>query len=191
MIESLLALLTSPSIGGGILGSIAGIWQGIQNYKIHKLDIEATFNLKKLELEQADKQNAHELQCLQLNNSQQLAIGDQKLTEDSLKASIDAYTASMQNDKATYSVGSNSKFLQAVDGIRGLMRPLITATALGAQYIVAAILLYKIGDSLQTVLLPLAGDMLKDLVADIRFLAVTCTLWWFGGRIGNQVSKGK
>ena len=80
-----------------------------------------------------------------------------------------AFTQSMKSDKATYTKGSGSGWLVAVDFFRGVTRPFVTWYLIGlvtAMYITTT-----------------QPDMEQKIILTTLYITTTVILWWFGSRM--------
>jgi hypothetical protein len=157
-------LLTS-AFGGSLVGAVGAAFTKWQDAK-HQL------NMKKLDIERDKVLNAHELEISKIEYDKRT----KELEYEGLAESIGA-------DRATYSVGSTSKFLIFVDGVRGLVRPLLTATLL----IFCMITMFYLTKQYNV---QLADDQVYKLVFMLVDNLVVCSgialTWWFGSRPSNQ-----
>ena len=97
--------------------------------------------------------------------------GDVELAEMTLRSN------SYSHDKATYGGGF-------VDGLRGLMRPVITLYFAIIMTVIAYQLM-KLNNG-QWVNPTEAQAMLREVINAIIFLTTTAVTWWFGSRPSNR-----
>lgn len=164
---SLLAPLGGSLLGG--IGAIAGKY--IDNKQKNK-ELE-------IELKLTAQNHAHELSMAQLGNSaklEQLAVEQQSAV---LQGEYEAFKTSIESDRATYSIGTNSKLLEWADFIRGTMRPALTG----------ALLVYM-GLSILLLVFKYDVELTNPQLYDLLYLNLTCLAtganlaltWWFGSR---------
>jgi hypothetical protein len=164
LMAGVLDLLTS-AFGGSVVGAIGAAFNKWQDAKIK-------VKLTELQIERDKVLNAHELEI----NKIQAVTRTKELEFQGLTESIGA-------DKATYSVGSTSKLLIFVDGVRGLIRPILTGTLTGY----CMITLFYLTSHYNVVL---SDEQVYKLVFLLVDNLVVCTgialTWWFGSRPSNE-----
>jgi hypothetical protein len=172
--------LLSGGLGGSILGTVGGIFSKVWETKQRAKDQEHEYKM-------AQVNQAHEAQMSQLNahaRMEELEVGYQtKVAEGEYQGLI----ASIESDKATFSAAPTSKWMIAVDFIRGTMRSWLTS--LLVIYMGLALLYLTQHYNVQ-----LTNAQVYDLITSILTCLVTCTsaslLWWFGSR-GATPKKGE
>ena len=169
--ESLVAALGS-SLGGSLLGWIGATVARYQEAKQKKMDQEH-------ELKMASKAYDHELKMLEVAGNQRSAELNALLDTAIVEGEYKGLEASIQADKATYSVDNTNKWLILVDVIRGTMRPLLTATLLLYLMITLAYLFSSNGDDI-------TGEqsyaLLTNVITCLTPGANVALAWWFGSR---------
>lgn len=150
--------LASNAISGGVLGAAGAAFS-----RWH----EAKLELTKLEIA-----NKHELELL------------------AAKQDGNGLVASAPVDAATYSTQTSpqaSATLMAVDAIRGLVRPLLTALLLCST-------MYYTSKVLDVAALNISPTEAQELLRFLLESTVSCTgialTWWFGARPTKQPLKG-
>ncbi len=190
MLESIAALFAGTT-GASVIGLAGGLVSGVLEYKKSKNELE--FKKADISSQRAHELAlaAHELEVAKQSASLQLTLGEQSAQREIEDHSFQSQMASYAHDGVSYSKGSNNPWLIAVDVFRGFIRPVITVGLELSVVILAAALTYLCWDLLVTTYAKDGVDILRETYADIRYMAVTTTLWWFGGRLGNQVGNKK
>lgn len=188
MLEMLAGLAATAS-GGGLLGVLGGLIRQGVDYFAKKAEADA-----QLALLQA--RNAHELAMrdkdmamMQAEAASRLRVAEEQGASAEEVARLAAVAASFASDKATYATGAeaaDSPWFIAVDVVRGLIRPMITALFDVALLAIFGVLVALLWDDLSrlfsardpSVTAPLMALILEILKA-IIFLAVTTTSYWF------------
>lgn len=175
-LDTIGGLITS-GFGGSFVGAVGGLFAKYLEYR-------QTKQMAKIHMENKKLDQAHELAMANVN----LQVQDQITEMELAKASYSGLNASMAADRATYSNGSQSKWLVLVDIIRGLMRPLLTGglVAFLAGYAVYLILTFNVNPT---------ADQVMDMVNQILQCLITSTglavSWWFGSRPHNFKPSGR
>ena len=174
------------SIAGALFGGIGGI---VQKYMDHKQ------KMQELEFKAAEdaKDRQHDLDVIAAETDKIRLAGDQAIAQKQieLQGQIESYAtqlqiSSVEADKATYSFPGASKYLIAVDVIRGLTRPWLTNILTYALIYIVIRLMLDFGLRLS----PQQGmELMQSSIADLRFAATTAIFWWFGARVPG--GKGK
>lgn len=175
-IETLGGLVAS-GFGGSFIGALGGLVSKYMEFRQAK-------QLAKIQMENKKLDQAHELAMANVN----LQVQDQITEMELAKASYAGLTASMEADRATYSVGTQNKWLILVDIIRGLMRPLLTG---GLVVFIAVYGIYLI----QTFHVEPSAEQVLEMVNHILQCLITSTglavSWWFGSRPHNFKPRGR
>ena len=173
----MLAILTSI-LGSTGFGALLGALGGVANRFI---DIK----LKTMELEAQKVRNQHELDMRDKDLAQVQAEWDSRekiaTIEGEAKSSEAAYgalAASYGADKTTYGI-------KAIDGVRGLIRPLITLLFTGYTMYLITVLNYYAPKSVIT------PALFADAVAWVFFETSVVVGWWFGARAGTSKNFGR
>lgn len=173
----MLATLTSI-LGSTGFGALLGGLGGVANRFI---DIK----LKSMELEAQKVRNQHELDMRDKDLAQVQAEWDSRekiaTIEGEAKASDAAYgamAASYGADKASYGI-------KGVDGLRGVIRPLITLLFTGYTMYLVTMLNYYAPRAAIT------PTLFADTVAWVFFETSVVVGWWFGARAGTQKTFGR
>ncbi len=156
-----------------------------------------------LEIWQAKSKAAQDLAILAEQNRHELAMADKRMAEIELEAKnavalgeiarlketdVAAYGAmesSYANDKATYSNAKQSPWMVAVDVVRGLIRPVLTALFSFALIGATLWILTNIDQSVLTQQAFLEGTLYR-MVDAFLFLATSAVGWWFAARYSQK-----
>jgi len=183
-------------VGGGatgLLGVLLQRWfdhkKAVADQELLRIQLAAAKETRQMELEAQERManRAADVQALQ-------AQLDAHARET--EADVRLQTASVENDKATYSApGAQERSrlvrwaMGLVDGIRGLMRPGITAYTL---WMLTVVFFWVRGLYDQMGLKMTEGqvqDLATQTVQTIIYLSVTTTVWWFGVRPGQPPGR--
>jgi hypothetical protein len=173
---ALLSLFTSTGFGGivGILGSWLTKREERKNLE---LKYEHDFKMAELRRDEIKLESAHELAMADKQMERTQVEGNIALGE----AELSAFQEGLREQNKTYGI----KF---VDGVRGLMRPLITLYLLA----IATMLTYKINElvgGISTLPIDELINTYKDVINQMLFLTATAVTWWFGSRPSSGRDK--
>lgn len=175
--ETLLAAVGS-SLGGSVIG-----WFGAfltRRQEMQKAKIEFEYDLKRLEVT-----NSHELKMAESAGTQKLAELSAQLESTIAEGEYKGLTTSIEADKASYSVGTDNKWLVAVDVVRGIMRPALTALLLTYLMVAMVYLFVDKGDSITS---EQSFELLTQIIVCLTTGANIALTWWFGSR--NMLKSG-
>ena len=174
MIDTVLNIFTS-----GGFGAVTGLFGGYLQKK-HELKLEAL----RAQIKKDDR--AHSLKEMEIENAHVLQVEDKKIdiaeAESNIvinQADAKSFGQSIKNQAVQTGIGF-------VDGVRGLMRPIITCYLLIVTTFLTVNLHALVGG--------LEGGMTKEsaealyihIIHQLIFLCVTAVAWWFASR-GRQV----
>lgn len=142
-----------------VFGGILGLGQKYLDLKQHKMDQEHEVRLREKDMEQTKIEIEGRTKVAEVQATGAIAV-----------AEAGALAASYEADKATYGI----KF---VDGVRGVMRPLITAGASIELYIFGTAAWAYIQDHGG-----LTSEQAYNIVQSILDVALMVVAWWFGSR---------
>lgn len=172
--------LLSGGLGGSILGTIGGIFSKLQESKQRVKDQEHEFRMAQIS-------HTHEAEMSKLNAHARAEELDIQMNTKIAEGEYAGLIASLEADKATYSMAPTSKWMVVVDFIRGTMRAWLTS--LLVIYLGLALLYLT-----QKYNVELTNAQVYDLITSILTCLVTCAsaalLWWFGSR-GATPKKGE
>ncbi|MDB2409409.1 hypothetical protein N9W57_02155 [Pseudomonadales bacterium] len=171
--EALFSILTSTG-AGGIIGVLGSWLTKREERKNIQLQFERDIKLAEIRKEEAKIEAEHELAIAnkQIERAEvegSIAVG---------QAEVEAFTEGLKEQRKTYGI-------KAVDGIRGLMRPLITIYLL----VIATLLTLKINQlvgGLDSIEMSHLKDIYDSVIDQMLFLTATAVTWWFGSRPSSQ-----
>ena len=115
----------------------------------------------------------------------ELALADKQIERAQVEGSvaidqaeIEAFTDGLKEQSKNYGI-------KVVDGIRGLMRPLITVYLL----VIATLLTLKINQlvgGLDSLEMSELKGIYDNVINQMLFLTATAVTWWFGSRSSSQ-----
>jgi uncharacterized membrane protein len=169
----MLELITSLFASSGFGAIIGGIGAWITRREERKnLEAKYEYDLKMANIR---------IEELKLEQAHELAVADKNIQRAEVEGTIQRDLADTMAFKDSLSVNLKSYGSPIIDGIIGLMRPIITIYLL----VVASFIVWQINtlagglQGLQTKeLLPIY----KETIAQIIFLSTTAVTWWFGSR---------
>lgn len=170
-------ILAVTSLGGSLLGGIAA-------YFSKKEEGRQLLREKSLELQALEKNHLHEQTMAQIGNTAKLEQAEGERKSTIIKGEYEGMLASIEADKATYSIGTDNKWLIFVDVVRGTMRPLLTG----------ALMVY-LGLAIVYITLTYKVELDKTQVYDLLYMIIICLVtganvaltWWFGSRNPSKV----
>ncbi len=186
MFEAVGDVLSSALSGGvtGLLGAGLSAWVRSGEQKrtqTHELamreadraEMELEYNLRAAEAEQkADAATA---------------IATQQAVAEMDRAEVDLRKASYRHDRATYGPGL---FGRIVDGIRGVVRPFVTAYVLMLVTYIAWVLV-KVMGGVEGLPMEEVVRLFARVVDSILYLANVVIIWWFGERAVQKARAGQ
>lgn len=176
MIESIIGLFS-----GGAVGAITGL---VGSY-LTKREERATL---KLQQQHEAKMRQFDIEEASQEHSQALALADKKIEQAKTEAEIAADVSAAETFNTSIKVGNEKSGIKWIDGVRSLMRPMITLMLLFA----SALLTYQIS-SLGVGLESLGSDellqMYQQIIKEALFLTTTAVTWWFGTRGSSQFKR--
>ena len=189
----LIGTLVSSILAGGATGLLGVIAQRWADYKNKQLDLALEKQRGELELAKRDKDAV----IMEKEWAGRTRVADVESNAKMDTAESQAFAASFQHDKATYSVGALDKLrgwwgqllrflLGLVDVIRGVVRPGLTIYLCVITTLMYADAHRLVGGGLTATE---ALDLVKMIVATVLYLTTTCVLWWFGTRNRQAAPK--
>ncbi|MEZ7984263.1 MAG: hypothetical protein QMB64_00375 [Pseudomonadales bacterium] len=171
--EALLSILTSTG-AGGIIGVVGSWLTKREERKNTQLQFERDVKMAEIRKDEAKIEADHEL-----------ALADKQIERAQVEGSVavdqaevEAFTQGLKEQSKTYGI-------KAVDGIRGLMRPLITVYLL----VIATLLTLKINQlvgGLDSLEMSELKGIYDNVINQMLFLTATAVTWWFGSRPSSQ-----
>jgi len=171
--EALLSILTSTG-AGGIIGVIGSWLTKREERKNIQLQFERDVKLAEIRKDEAKIEADHELALADKQIERAQVEGSVAIDQ----AEIKAFSEGLKEQSKTYGI-------KAVDGIRGLMRPLITVYLL----VIATLLTLKINQlvgGLDSLEMSELKGIYDNVINQMLFLTATAVTWWFGSRPSSQ-----
>lgn len=155
---SLIGMLGS-SVFGSLFGGIMGLGQKWLDLKQHRMDLEHELDLRDKDMDQTRLEIEGRTKVAEVQAAGEVSVAD-----------ANALAASYAADRATYGI-------KLVDGIRGVVRPVITTAAM--------VELYICGQAAWAYVLTHGGLTEEQAYAILDSVIATSALvvtWWFGSR---------
>lgn len=171
--EALLSILTSTG-AGGIIGVVGSWLTKREERKNIQLQFERDVKLAEIRKDEAKIEADHELALADKQIERAQVEGSVAIDQ----AEVEAFTEGLKEQSKTYGI-------KAVDGIRGLMRPIITVYLL----IIATLLTLKINQlvgGLDSLEMSELKGIYDNVINQMLFLTATAVTWWFGSRPSSQ-----
>ncbi|MFB1001959.1 MAG: hypothetical protein QMC22_05410 [Pseudomonadales bacterium] len=171
--EALLSILTSTG-AGGIIGVVGSWLTKREERKNTQLQFERDVKMAEIRKDEAKIEADHELALADKQIERAQVEGSVAIDQ----AEIEAFTEGLKEQSKTYGI-------KAVDGIRGLMRPLITVYLL----VIATLLTLKINQlvgGLDSLEMSELKGIYDNVINQMLFLTATAVTWWFGSRPSSQ-----
>lgn len=182
----LIGALVSSILAGGATGLVGVAIQRWADYKNKQLDLQLEKQRGDLELAKRDKDAV----IMEKEWAGRTRVAEVEGAAAMDTAESQAFAASFQHDKATYSDGVLDKLrgwwgqllrflLGLVDVIRGIVRPGLTIYLCVITTMIYDDAQRRMGSDLTAAQ---ALELVKMIVATVLYLTTTCVLWWFGTR---------
>jgi len=171
--EALLSILTSTG-AGGIIGVVGSWLTKREERKNIQLQLERDVKLAEIRKDEAKIEADHELALADKQIERAQVEGSVAIDQ----AKIEAFTDDLKEQSKNYGI-------KVVDGIRGLMRPLITIYLL----VIATLLTLKINQlvgGLDSLEMSELKGIYDNVINQMLFLTATAVTWWFGSRPSSQ-----
>ncbi|QNJ59191.1 TMhelix containing protein [Vibrio phage vB_ValS_PJ32] len=170
-------VLTS-AVSGGVTGLIGTIFSGFMLWREKKDARQHEKEMRRIDIEE---RRAEAELTLKQTQAESEAL---KITSE-----LNAFTASLKSDKATYSTKApTNTALVIVDVVRGLIRPVLTLTLVTILTIVTFDIINAYG-GYEKVITDQGVQMVDDLIHSIIYMTNAAVLWWFGTRDLNKKIK--
>jgi hypothetical protein len=169
MFTGLAAVLSSGGFGAvtGLFGGLAQKWMGL---KQQKQEAELRIDLAKLSLQEAKLEQDHAL-----------AMADKQLEITQSEGEIAAEIADSELLGVSIVEASKDSGIGWVEGVKHLMRPVITVFLLiQVEFILWAV--WGKVDGLNAMSADQQYELFSEIVAQMVFLTVTAVSWWFASR---------
>lgn len=189
MLLELASTVFTGVLSGGATGLLGVALQQWGDIKKRQHDLETLKESNKLTLQLAAQEAANRLEVTKVDAASAERLAELDALAKATAAASEDYRASLNADKATYldkdAQGKSrvATWLMAfVDFLRGIIRPGITAYAMGLQ----TFLLFWVHDMFMRSQANMSSDLQTKLVVEVvgttTYLVTTCTVWWFGVR---------
>lgn len=189
MLLELASTVFTGVLSGGATGLLGVALQQWGDIKKRQHDFLVLKEQNQLTLQLAAQEAANRLETAKVDAASAERLAELDALAKATAAASEDYRASLASDKATYldkdAQGKSrvATWLMAiVDFLRGIIRPGITAYAMGLQ----TFLLFWVHDMIlrsQTAMSPdLQTKLVVEVVGTTTYLVTTCTVWWFGVR---------
>jgi hypothetical protein len=169
MIPAILSILSSSGFGA-ILGTVGAFFTRAQETKKQKQDNDFQLEMAKISLKESESERVHELEMADKERKQaetEGQIAGELIDSESFKESI---------------ISSRVKSgIKIIDGIRALMRPLITIYLLVVSTFMALKINTLVG-GLESLPPEKMFGLYVQIISDLLFLTMTAVTWWFGTR---------
>lgn len=166
MLSILTTILGSTGFGA-LLGAIGGVANRFIDIKLKSMELEALKVRNQHELDMRDKDLAQVR--AEWNAREKIATIEGEAKES--EAAYDALAVSYRADKSTYGIGF-------VDGVRGVIRPMITLLFTGYTIYLVSMLTYYVPTKAIT------AALYTDAIGWVFFQTSVVVGWWFGNRGG-------
>lgn len=167
----------------GWLGGLANRWFDLKSksmdMEILKIKNEQELLIRDKDLEQIKFEWESRSKVAQIEGEAKVAEAA-KVAEGAIEsAAYAALSASYSNDKATYGI-------MFIDGVRGLIRPLITLIFTGIAIYINAEIMYLLTDTWATLSQVDKVKLVFTVVDWMLFQTSVVVGWWFANRPGRQ-----
>ncbi|OGD52542.1 hypothetical protein A3K80_09165, partial [Candidatus Bathyarchaeota archaeon RBG_13_38_9] len=173
MIGEIISIFTSGGFGA-IVGGIGSIFTRIEERKAKKDQYEHDLEMAKIALEESKLDRDHEL-----------AMADKERIKAEVEGEIETKKLDYQALIESVKDASKPTGIKWVDGVRALMRPLITTYLLIVSTVIA-VQVFRYTKGLESLSPAEILTMYKDLISNINFLTNVAVTWWFGTRSTNK-----
>lgn len=173
MIPAILSVLGSSGFGA-ILGT-AGAWlTRKEERKKQKQEHSFQIEMSKINLEESRLDRVHEL-----------SMADKERIQAETEGQIAGELIDSESFKESIISSRTKSGIKIIDGIRSLMRPLITVYLLVISSIVAFSVSGLVG-GLESFDHGKLFVLYAGIISDLSFLTITAVTWWFGTRNVNR-----
>ena len=176
MLESIGEIFASSGLGA-IVGAV-GSWLGKREERKARQD----------EYAHESKMRDLDMQETQMTQAHEMAIADKEIQRAETEGQIDLDKIEASGWKESITQGFKQTGVKWVDGIRGLMRPLITVYLLAIASVVTYQLSRLVG-GLEALPMDEVLDMYRHVISQLIFLTATAVTWWFGSRPQSHIGR--
>ncbi|WAS28546.1 TM Helix protein [Vibrio phage LV6] len=159
------------ALSGGVTGLLGTIFTGITTYLDKRSARQHELELYRLQIEERKTEGEIYLKQATVQVEGAIAMGE-----------LNAFTTSLSSDRATYATDAGDSWVFIiVDGVRGLMRPVLT-TLLALAVIYLAVDVVEAVGGWDVVVKSQGMGLVSTLIDALTYCTVTAVVWWFGGR---------
>lgn len=182
--------LLGSATGGGVIGLVAGLLNKREERK--RAEQEQHFELEKLKLESAEANAERSHAVAMADKKMQQAVTEGEIERDvkELDRRIAVDTLEAKGWYESIKNGFKETGIYAVDLVRGMMRPFITAWLLIASTMVTFDLFVMVG-GLEALPDEISQDLAVYVVHQLFNLTSMSISWWFASRPHNQLPRGR
>lgn len=178
VISSIVDIASSGGLGA-IVGAVGGIWSKIEERKTLALSLKRDFAMASLRQKELLSEQQHEL-----------AMADKEVRRAEVEGELVVQQIETQGFVESIKQQGKMVGIPIVDGIRSLMRPVITVFLLTLTTILF-FQLHDMVDGLESVPPETILAIYITIIKQIIFLTVTATAWWFASRPARvQINSG-
>lgn len=157
---------------GGVVGLVGAYLTKLEERKVLQIKNTHEKDMGNLRLREQEAEQNHEL-----------AVADKQIQKAEVEGQIRLDEAEIKGWATTLTDEMSKSTLGAM--VKGAMRPAITLYLLGiVTYL--TINIWTLTAGLESVDKYELLDILKQIIAQVLFLTVTCTTWWFGARASSK-----
>lgn len=176
MFEAIGEIFASSGLGA-IVGAV-GSWLGKREERKARQD----------EYAHESKMRDMDMQETKITQAHEMAVADKEIQRAETEGQIALEAVEGEGWKESITQGFKQTGVKWVDGIRGLMRPVITVYLLAIASVVAFQLSRLVG-GLDALPMDEVLSMYRHVISQLIFLTATAVTWWFGSR--PQSSMGR
>lgn len=176
MLETILGLFSSSAFGA-ITGLIGSYLTKIEERK--NLELKYNFDLKMADIR---------LKETTIENTHQIAIADKQMEKSKIEGEIKIEEGELASFKDSINIGNQNTGNTIIDGIRSLMRPLITTYLLIVSSILT-VLVWNLVDGLDSLPKEELISILQHVIYSVMSLTSMAVCWWYGARSSSKYVK--
>ena len=169
MLEAILGIASSSGLGA-LVGLAGSFLAKREQRKLNEMNNAHELSMAKVDIERDAAESV-----------QALAMADKQIEHAQAEAEIASEVSAGEAFTASQKGGNKKSGVKFVDGVRALMRPLITLYLL----IVVTLISYNLHlllEGMEALNIDELYALYKHIINQTVFLTVTAVLWWFGSR---------
>jgi Fe2+ transport system protein B len=169
MLDDILGIASSGGVGAalGLIGGVASKWMDLKKQKQDNIN---RLEMAKVRVAESKLEQQHEL-----------AMADKQAERAQIEAEIQADIMDGNALITSIQAASVSSGSVVVDGIKQLMRPIITTVLMMFSIWLAYSLWSKVG-GLDSLTADQLVELFQHVINQLVFLTVTAVTWWFAAR---------